>query len=208
MRPKFVIALTLLTVAIIGGIYFFRPGPSHPAPQNEGTPATPTAAVDSAPKTAPVESAPDVKTTVAKVLAAPEPVSTDGTSAPTNTVVATPSTTALTAEEREAVIAQLQDWQANDDKQSLNNIVAQLASPDQKVRTAAIEATKQFGSADAIPSLKEAAARTGNEADKAALLEAITFLGLPSLGSKEAAPNSEKGTDAAPSPETPKDPAP
>lgn len=69
----------------------------------------------------------------------------------------------------------------NDDAESLNHIVADLTSPDKEIREAAVEATKQFGSADAIPSLKAAADSTENIEDKAAYLEAADFLSLPNM---------------------------
>jgi HEAT repeat protein len=67
----------------------------------------------------------------------------------------------LSAEERAAEIDRLQDWSMNDDAESLNHIVAGLTSPEKEIREAAIEATKQFGSADAISALKAAADNPG-----------------------------------------------
>ena len=87
----------------------------------------------------------------------------------------------LSAKERADEIDRLQDWSMNDDAESLNHIVADLTSPDKEIREAAIEATKQFGSADAIPSLKAAADSTENIEDKTAYLEAANFLSLPSM---------------------------
>ena len=55
----------------------------------------------------------------------------------------------------------LQDWSMNDDAESLNHIVAGLTSPEKEIREAAIEATKQFGSADAISALKAATRQRG-----------------------------------------------
>jgi HEAT repeat protein len=87
----------------------------------------------------------------------------------------------LSTKERADEIDRLQDWSMNDDTESLNHIVADLTSPDKEIREAAIEATKQFGSADAIPSLKAAADSTENIEDKTAYLEAADFLSLPSM---------------------------
>jgi hypothetical protein len=64
----------------------------------------------------------------------------------------------LSAEERAAEIDRLRDWAMNDDAESLNHIVAGLTSPEKEIREAAIEATKQFGSTNAISALKAAAA--------------------------------------------------
>ena len=69
----------------------------------------------------------------------------------------------------------------NNDPASLSNILADLTYPDKKVREAAIEAAKQFGSTNAIPVLKDLAAHDEDPEEKAALLEAADFLSLPSL---------------------------
>jgi HEAT repeat protein len=87
----------------------------------------------------------------------------------------------LSAEERATKIERLQDLQMKDDAGSLSNIVADLTSPDKEIREAAIEATKQFGSADAIPSLKAAAASAEDIEDQIDYLEAADFLSLPPM---------------------------
>jgi hypothetical protein len=112
-----------------------------------------------------------------------EALPTPNINAPTNVTAAIPANTniALTIEERAAQIDQLEEWSRNDDKQSLNNIIGYLASPDKAVRSVAIESTKQFGSADAIPALKAALDSTESIEDKIAYLEAIEFLSLPEL---------------------------
>ncbi|MGO8681494.1 MAG: hypothetical protein ACLQU6_11330 [Limisphaerales bacterium] len=68
----------------------------------------------------------------------------------------------LSAEERAAGIDRLQDWSMNDDAESLNHIVAGPTSPEKEIREAAIEATKQSASTNAISALK-AAADSGGE---------------------------------------------
>lgn len=69
----------------------------------------------------------------------------------------------------------------NKNPASLSNILADLTYPDKMVRTVAIEAVKQFGSPKAIPVLKDLAASDTNPEEKAALLEAASFLSLPPL---------------------------
>ena len=69
----------------------------------------------------------------------------------------------------------------NDDAESLNHIVADLTSPEKEIREAAIEATKQFGSTNAIAALKAAAGSVENIEDKIACLEVGNFLSLPSM---------------------------
>ena len=69
----------------------------------------------------------------------------------------------------------------NDDPASLSNILADLTNPEKKIREAATDATKQFGSTNAIPALKAAVETTDDPQEKAAYLEAADFLSLPSM---------------------------
>lgn len=89
----------------------------------------------------------------------------------------------LTPEERQAAInaekEQLYTWSMNDDSQSLSNILSALTSPEKEVRLAAIEATKQFGSTNAIPVLKAVAASSDDTQEQIAMLEAADFISLP-----------------------------
>ena len=98
---------------------------------------------------------------------------------------ATPPPKPLTDEERQDAIAaevsRLQDWSMNDDPASLSNILADLTSPEKDIREAAIEATKQFGSTNAIPVLKSAAVNSTDTDEQIEMLEAANFLALPPL---------------------------
>ncbi len=69
----------------------------------------------------------------------------------------------------------------NDDPASLSNILADLTNPEKEIRDAAIEAAKQFGSTNAIPTLKAVAANTTDLEEQSALLEAADFLSLPAI---------------------------
>ena len=62
------------------------------------------------------------------------------------------------------------------DPASLAAILNDLTNPEKEVRLAAIEATKQFGSRDAIPALQADVARATDTDEKIALLEAADFL--------------------------------
>jgi hypothetical protein len=97
------------------------------------------------------------------------------------------STNTLTPEQRQAAMDaetdRLQQWSANDDPASLSNILADLTSSEKEIQEAAIEAAKQFGSSNAIPALKTAAASNQDTGEQIALLEAADFLSLPSLSS-------------------------
>lgn len=78
-------------------------------------------------------------------------------------------------------LATLSKLQSNDDAESLQTILSDLTNSEKTVRLAAIQATVQFGSRDAIPVLNNVAARTGDTAEKAKLLDAAEYLALPTL---------------------------
>ena len=69
----------------------------------------------------------------------------------------------------------------NDDAGSLQVILSELTNSDARIRKAALEATIQFDSADAIPTLKQDAAIAQDPVEKQALLDAAKFLALPSI---------------------------
>jgi hypothetical protein len=104
---------------------------------------------------------------------------------PAPVAVAPVSTNALTPEQHQATIDaetdRLQQWSMNDDPASLSNILADLTSSEKEIRDAAIEAAKQFGSTNAIPTLKALAANTTDTEEQIALLDAADFLALPSI---------------------------
>ncbi len=81
----------------------------------------------------------------------------------------------------EETIALLEELGTRDDSESFQKIVSQLADANPEIRNAALEATMQFGNRDAIPMLKELAAKTHDAREKVEILDAIKFLGLPSL---------------------------
>ena len=78
-------------------------------------------------------------------------------------------------------ISTLQDLAMDNAASSLDAILAELTNNDPQIRKAALEATIQFASRDAIPRLTEVAAETQDAEEKAAINEAIEFLKLPSL---------------------------
>ena len=91
----------------------------------------------------------------------------------------------MTPEEKQSYIeaetSRLQDLSTQDDPASLSAIVNDLTNSEKEVRLAAIEATKQFGSKDAIPVLQADVAGATDTDEKIALLEAADFLALPTL---------------------------
>jgi len=99
-----------------------------------------------------------------------------------------------------ARVTQLGQLAMRNDPASLQTILSELTNSTKAVRQAALEATVQYGSRDAIPKLQEVAAATEDQKEKAAMLEAAEFLQLPSL--------SELGRRLRPKAKPPVPPAP
>lgn len=78
-------------------------------------------------------------------------------------------------------IAELETLALNDDTNSLNLILVALSDANPQVRDAALEATIQFGSPDAIPTLQYVLTKTELAGEKVKIQEAIEFLKLPPL---------------------------
>ena len=85
----------------------------------------------------------------------------------------------------------------NDDPASLSNILADLTNSEKEIRDAAIEAAKQFGSTNAIPTLKAVAANTTDPEEQIALLEAANFLSLPGVNWGSTTPKTPEQIQAA-----------
>jgi hypothetical protein len=155
MRPKFVFAMLLLALLVLGAAFYLKQHLGNVAP----SPAPPPAS-----------------NVVASVAPPPAPAPVPAAPVSTNT---------LTPEQREAAIDaemdRLQQWSMNDDPASLSNILADLTNSEKEIRDAAIEAAKQFGSTNAIPTLKAVAANTTDPEEQIDLLEAADFLSLPSI---------------------------
>ena len=149
MRPKVVIALLLPILLFLGMVLLFK---QHAA---------------NASKPAEVAPAPAITSVAPTPTPAPAPVVVKKT---------------VTPEEREVAINaekdRLFEWEMNDDQESLSKILGDLTHAEKEIRLAAIEATKQFGSKDAIPTLKELVKNTDDTEEQAALLEAADFLSL------------------------------
>ena len=78
-------------------------------------------------------------------------------------------------------IAAIHELEWFDDSESLRKILAELRSPVADIRTAALEATRAFGSREAIPHLATRAAETGDPLEQRALNELIEYLKLPTV---------------------------
>jgi len=67
------------------------------------------------------------------------------------------------------------DVAMTDDRANLDIILSELNNRDPEIRKAALEATIQFGSRDAIPKMADAASQTDDPSEKAAIADAIEF---------------------------------
>jgi hypothetical protein len=82
----------------------------------------------------------------------------------------------------ESRVAQLMELASQHDPASINIILSELANRAPEIRKAALDATLQVRSREAIPRLMEAAEQTDDPREKAAIADAIEFLKLPTLG--------------------------
>jgi hypothetical protein len=78
------------------------------------------------------------------------------------------------------------------DPESVEGILAALASPDKATRTEAIENAKQLADRSVAPLLQAAAERLEDPAEKAALLAAIDFINLPSFADLQQAQSANR----------------
>jgi hypothetical protein len=168
MRPKFVLALVAFSMLVLAGAFCIKQATSQLQPSR---PPKVTILPPPAVKPAPALAAASAN------LPASEPPPTVMPVA----VVKPP----MTSEEKQAYIeaetSRLQDLSTQDDAASLSAILNDVTNSEKAVRLAAIEATKQFGSKDAIPSLQADVAIAPDTDEKIALLEAADFLALPTL---------------------------
>jgi hypothetical protein len=169
MRPKFVLTLILFAALVLAAAFYFKQSNSQsPALNVAKTTASPPPTAISIPPAAPDSS---------NLPMIPRPLPT---AAPATTIISS-----MTPEEKQSYIetevARLQDLSTQDDSASLSSIMNDLTNSEKEVRLAAIEATKQFGSKDAIPVLQADVTSAADTDEKIALLEAADFLSLPSL---------------------------
>jgi hypothetical protein len=167
MRPKVVIACLVIAVVVMAVIFKAAP-PSTPPPAPEKSEAK------AAPKT-------ETKAVVVKPIA-----------------TVPPSTNrqdhAAYVEQR---VEELEKLAMRNDKDAMLAILQELNNPDKQIRTAALEALKQYRSRDAIPGLQEQLARTDDPAEKAEIQETIDWLKLPTFTEYRAQMKAKRDADAA-----------
>jgi hypothetical protein len=66
-----------------------------------------------------------------------------------------------------------------DDRESLKRILAELENPEPDIRKAALQATANFGSRDAIPYLESLVATSTDADEKIALIQTAEQLKMP-----------------------------
>ena len=175
MRPPIVIALLLVGLAGFGGILLLKKLIT-PAPPATISVAQPPAAPAAPQEFKPV--APQIPHAATNIL----PMAAVKPAAPVPPVaVRTADDPAKNEADIQAHIDRLETLQGNDDAESLQAILSELTNSDKTIRAAAVESTIQFGSRDAIPVLKDLAARTGDPVEKKQLVDAADFLALPTL---------------------------
>jgi HEAT repeat protein len=173
MRPKFVIPLLVLGVFAVGSLFLI---PRRDATDTQ--PATATEQADEAAATRPTAATNGPVHGRAQEPVAPGTVEAQATPADD----ATGDTPEAKHEAYVAArVAELSDLAMNDDRDSLNSILDELTNRDPEIRTAALEAAKQFGSRDAIPKLMDAVQQMEDPREQVAIIEAIEWLRLPSL---------------------------
>ena len=115
-------------------------------------------------------------------------VATNLVSSPQTTVPVEPVTPSVAGDKSvlspdsvdEQIIA-LFELGASNDADSLKKVTPSLSDSNPEIREAALEATLQFGSRDAIPILEELATKTEDRWEKIEILEAAKFLALPTF---------------------------
>jgi hypothetical protein len=182
MRPKVVAAILLLAVGLLGVIALVSKAlrPQSTTSVDSGNVSL-AATVSNPPVEAPARN--------------PSPVVSIAPTAGTNDAAAH-------AQYVRQRIKELNVLAMNNDVQSRDTILSELKdNSDKKIRAAALEAAIQFGDRSVVPPLQEIAAQTQDPDEKAAILEAIDYINLPSLTEYMAAnPNSTPGSAQTRSP--------
>jgi len=180
MRPKIVLITVVLAVAILApAIYFhFKPA-SAPAP-------TPTEQPTTDNTVAPAAGVPQILKRVGG------PRAQEGLEAPPAPPQEMDHETYVL--HRRAELAELG---MNNDPESLRIILSEMENPDPEIRKAALNASVDFGSKDAIPALQNELNWATDPQEKVDIQKAIDFLQLPSFGSDDTAQQSSDSTAPA-----------
>ena len=190
MRPKVVFVILLLAAGLLGIIALASKvlHPQSTASADNGK-VLPAAAASNQPVEISASNPPPV------VSMAPVAATNAAPAAGTNDAAAHAQYVSRRIKELDALAM-------NNDVQSRDTILSELKNnPDKKIRAAALEAAIQFGDRSVVPPMQEIAAQTQDPDEKAAILDAIDYINLPSLAEFMAAhPNSTPGSAQTGSP--------
>jgi hypothetical protein len=166
MRAKVIVTAAVLALAILLPAIYFHYKPDSPPPAAVPPVAT---ADDSAP---PAAGPPSILKRVAQ--GRPQ----EGLARPTEAAAGMDRDTYI--QERKV---ELIDLGMSDNPANLKIILSEMENPEPEIRQAALSATLDFGSKDAIPTLQNELNWATDPEEKVAILKAIEFLQLPSFGS-------------------------
>jgi len=183
MRPKVVIVVLTLGLFVFGTLFAIRQSAERPVKKSESQPAI-SSTTQSSDSLASARPQP-----IAEHATAPS-----GKGTPSDSTVSTEDAHQAYVEKR---TGELMDIAMTDERANLDTILSEISNRDPEIRKAALDATIQFGSRDAIPKLTDAISQTDDPNEKAALADAIEFLKLPSLTEIHAQNQSAANTGAA-----------
>lgn len=169
MRPKFFVSALGSTLVLLGLLWYVRPRNSDPVAEGREIQADRIALLNSGANLEAPSKADDSPNQGATVVES---------NARDSFREAPPKPKQIDVEARGAELMQLA---MNDDSTSLEAILTELGNTNRAIRNTALQAAVQFGSRDAIPRLTEAASAAADAEEKAAIVEAIELLKLPSL---------------------------
>lgn len=179
MRAKVVLSASVLALAVLLPALYFHFKPDSPPPAAE-----PVATDDSTPPAG----LPAILKRVAKDH------SQDGLPArPSN-----PNPSGLSHDDY--VIqrkTELTELGMNNDPDSLKTILSELENPEPEIRQAALSATIQFGSQDAVTTLQHEMEWATDPQEKVDIKKAIDFLQLPRLGEDDGSSITQQSADGA-----------
>jgi hypothetical protein len=183
MRPKVILGLVMLALICGAGLFLARnrgqqtPSTDSVAPLPQAAEEVAASQIDSS---APIsEKANEIITATAAVQGSGKALTAE------NPKPRTVKGQLLEDRHREDVenrASELMDLAMNDDTNSLHTILSELNNPDPEIRQAALDATIQFGSTNAIPGLESASLWNESPEEKQQIADAIEFLKLPQLG--------------------------
>jgi hypothetical protein len=167
MRPKLVLTVMALAALVLAAAFHLKDRIARSRPQTLAETAT----------------LPPPNANAGLVEASPS--ASKSRPAPARDIAPLAAAHTMTPEQKEAYIedevGRLQDLSTRDDAASLSAILRDLTNSEKQVRLSAVEAAKQFGGRDAIPTLKADVANTQDIGEQIALLEAADFLSLPTI---------------------------